>query len=118
MPEKFSRFCQNTMKKFDYFFILGLKISEAIYPNIKAPDIPTAPAVKPPINKPKKPFSSTAFFTPSKRVLPKPKSGTDAPAPAKSIKLSYMPKKPRTEPVHTKRTIILPGIIFVLSIRI
>ena len=43
---------------------------------------------------------------------------TEAPAPANSIKGSYHPKKPITAPRHTKSTMILPGIIFVFSIKI
>ena len=63
-----------------------MKIKDEIYPNIKAEEVPNAPAFKPPKKIPKKPSSSIASFTPFISALPKPKRGTEAPAPAKSIK--------------------------------
>lgn len=63
---------------------LGLKIIDAIKPKIIAAAMPAAPAVSPPVKIPKKPSSSTAFFTPFARVHPNPLKGIVAPAPAKS----------------------------------
>ena len=51
-----------------------------------AAHIPPADAVKPPVNTPRNPCSSTAFRTPFASVFPNPVSGTDAPAPANSHK--------------------------------
>ena len=62
------------------------KINEAIYPKIRAAEIPTALAVNPPIKIPIKPFLSTASFTPCQSTFPKPRRGTLAPEPAKSWK--------------------------------
>ena len=65
-----------------FYFILGLKIKDAKYPKINAPEIPTALEVKPPLNNPKKPDSSMASFIPFHRLFPKPSNGTVAPQPA------------------------------------
>lgn len=64
--------------------IFGLKINDAIYPNIKAAEIPTEEAVNPPLKIPINPSSVIAFFTPSNSACPNPRSGTLAPAPANS----------------------------------
>ena len=45
-------FYQPSGKSIIYDFILGLKNHEAIYEKIKAAEIPTADAVKPPLNIP------------------------------------------------------------------
>jgi hypothetical protein len=54
--------------------------------NTSAADVPAAPALKPPVKSPIKPSVSTASFTPFMRTFPKPRRGTEAPAPAKSIR--------------------------------
>ena len=64
----------------------AFRSSLARYEKINAAETPTAQAVKPPVNRPRKPFSSIAFFMPFHRIFPNPRSGTLAPAPAYSIK--------------------------------
>ena len=66
-------------------FIFGWNTNDARYPKIRAADIPTDDAVKPPLKIPIKPSSVTAFFTPSNNACPKPNRGTLAPAPANSF---------------------------------
>lgn len=68
------------------FFILGLEISEAIYPKNTAAAIPAAAAEVPPVNAPTNPISFTFWIAPLAKRLPKPVNGTVAPAPAKSTK--------------------------------
>ena len=80
--------------------------------------MPRAPALRPPKNMPKKPSLWMLSFTPSYKICPNPISGTEAPAPANFRRGSYKSKKLSMEPVHTRHTIILPGINFVLSMRI
>ena len=72
--------------RFSYSFILLplLNISAAISEKNTAAATPAAHAVKPPINAPISPFSSTASRTPLLKRYPKPVSGTVAPPPAKS----------------------------------
>ena len=53
---------------------------------ISAAETPAAQAVKPPVKRPMNPSVSMASFSPFHSVLPKPSNGTDAPAPAKSIR--------------------------------
>ena len=53
-------------------------------PKKTAAQMPAAEAVKPPVNTPRSPSFSTACLTPLASVLPKPVSGTVAPAPAQS----------------------------------
>ncbi len=53
--------------------------------------MPPAALVMPPVNTPSRPFSSTAFLTPSASRCPKPVRGTDAPPPAKSTSFEYQP---------------------------
>ena len=55
---------------YDFLFIIydfGVLFEKhaAINPKVNAAQIPAAAAVKPPVKIPRKPFSSTAFFTPS-----------------------------------------------------
>ena len=92
--------------------------NNAINPNISAADTPTAHEVNPPVNSPRNPCSSIAFFIPFHKTLPNPVRGTVAPAPANLTNGSYIPTAPSTTPVVTRMTIILPGISFVFSIRI
>ena len=51
---------------------LGSKINDAIYPKIRAAEIPTALALNPPMNTPINPCSSTASFTPWRTWAPPP----------------------------------------------
>ena len=69
---------------------LLLANNEAKSPNTSAAVIPAAPAVNPPVNIPILPSFSTDLFTPSAIRHPNPVSGTDAPAPAKSISGRYI----------------------------
>ena len=62
-----------------------MKIRLTIRPETIATVMPPAVAFRPPVRTPRKPFSATASRTPLARVLPKPSSGTDAPAPAKIL---------------------------------
>lgn len=48
--------------------------------------MPAAEAVRPPVKAPSTPSSATASRTPRASVLPKPVSGTQAPAPAQSAR--------------------------------
>ena len=68
------------------FFIFGFEINEAIYPKNTAAAIPPAAAAVPPVNAPTKPISLVFCIAPFASKLPKPVSGTVAPAPAKSTK--------------------------------
>ena len=54
-------------------------MKDAIYPKIRAADIPAALALNPPMNTPMNPYLSTASFTPCHRTFPNPRSGTPAP---------------------------------------
>lgn len=101
-----------------YFVIFGLNISDAIYPNISAAELPTAAIWKPPRNSPINPSLSTASVIPFHRLYPNPVSGTDAPHCANSRSGLYIPRAPSTTPVQTSMTIILPGRSLVLSINI
>ena len=63
-------------------FAFGLNRSAIMIPKNTAAPMPAAAAVKPPVNAPRTPTSETAFSTPLASVLPKPVSGTVAPAHA------------------------------------
>ena len=106
------QFERTTILLFYSFFILGSNISDAINPNISAADTPTAHEVNPPVNNPKNPCSSIAFFMPFHKTLPNPVRGTVAPAPANLTKGSYIPTAPSTTPVVTrgeyKRVLFVP----------
>ena len=65
---------------------LGLKRIPASRPKIIAAVIPAAVAFRPPVRMPRAPLSSMASLTPFANVAPKPVKGTEAPAPAKSMK--------------------------------
>ena len=65
-----------------YCLSLDLKHMATSRPKKMAAQIPAAPASKPPVNAPSTPFSATASRTPFASRLPKPVSGTVAPAPA------------------------------------
>ena len=68
-------------------FTGGLKASAGgITADRMAAVMPPAVAFRPPVKMPRKPCSSTASRTPLASVLPKPVSGTAAPAPANSAK--------------------------------
>lgn len=55
-------------------------------PKKMAAAMPAAEAVRPPVKAPSTPYSATASRTPRASVLPKPVSGTQAPAPAQSAR--------------------------------
>ena len=95
-----------------------LQKNETKSPDSTAAAIPAEPAHNGPVRTPSKPFSRIASLVPFTRTLPKPVSGTVAPAPAKSTSLSYTPVAPRITPSTTKVTSILAGVIFVTSISI
>jgi hypothetical protein len=77
------------------FFIFGLDINEARYPKKIAAAIPPAAAFVPPVNTPINPDLPTSSITPFARALPKPVSGTVAPAPANSTNFEYIPRPPK-----------------------
>ena len=68
------------------YFDLGFAKNETTRPQITDAIMPTEPAVKGHDKAPIRPFSLPAFLVPSARRLPKPVSGTVAPAPAHSFK--------------------------------
>ena len=59
----------------------GRKTREAKRPSIKDAVMPAALAVRPPVRIPVMPSVSTASRTPFAMVAPKPRRGTDTPAP-------------------------------------
>ena len=63
-----------------------------------AAQTPAAAAVKPPVKMPSAPFSATACRMPFAITLPKPVSGTLAPAPAKSMRGSFVKLARRMAP--------------------
>ena len=67
------------------FFILGLAINDAKYPKNIAAAMPPADAFTPPINAPIRPEFCASVIAPLAKLAPKPRSGTVAPQPAKSI---------------------------------
>ena len=79
----------------------GLNNKLASKPAITATVIPAADAVSPPVNIPRNPSVMIAFLTPFAIKFPKPVNGTDAPAPANSTNLSYIPVAPNTTPDTT-----------------
>ena len=87
-----------------------------IYPNRIAAVIPPAAPVRPPVNTPIIPCSSTDFLTPVASRCPKPVSGVVAPHEAKSTKGWYKPNAESKTPDTTYPTSILAGVSFVLSI--
>ena len=105
--------------KWAFFYLLfGFAKKETTSPDSTAAVIPAEPAHNGPVRTPSNPFSRIASLVPFTRTLPKPVSGTVAPAPAKSTSLSYTPVAPSITPSTTKVTSILAGVIFVTSINI
>ena len=88
-----------------YDLSFALKIIAAIRPANMAAVIPPDAAFKPPVNIPMKPSLSTASRTPFASKLPKPESGTVAPAPASSANGWYMPIAPKTTHWALKRIV-------------
>ena len=75
--------------------------------------MPPDAAVRPPVNAPGRPHSSTAFCTPCANKCPNPSSGTLAPAPAKSASGLYSPTALNTTPATTYPVRIRAGESFV-----
>lgn len=71
-----------------FYFPLGSNTQAASHEKSTAPAIPPAADFNPPVNMPRNPVLSISSITPFARLYPKPVSGTVAPAPAKSTKIS------------------------------
>ena len=99
------------------YFSFGLKIRAIIKAKAIEAVTPVAADFIPPENIPINPTLLTSFITPFARLLPNPKRGIVAPAPAKSTILGYIPIPPRIQPKTTKRTSILAYVNLVLSIK-
>ena len=80
---------------------LALNRKLAARPATMAAVIPPAAAFSPPVKMPRNPSFVTASFTPLARRLPKPVSGTDAPAHANSMSFGYTPTAPKRTPTTT-----------------
>lgn len=84
----------------------GLKISEAINPNIIADETPELVNSNIPVRTPIGPLLSNSTRAPFKREFPKLQIGTVAPAPANLIRGSYNPNPPNIAPATTRVLIV------------